>query len=233
MAIEDGLDRMSRSGDRDDQYGRVLGWAVTVLVPLALVLTGVRLLLTPIFVNFEYRTPNFPADPYGFSQAERLYWSQIALDYLLNDEGISFLADLRFENDQPVYNQRELEHMVDVKNVVQAALYAWYGSLAGLAALGLWAWQAGRWEGYREGLARGGWATVYVVGAVIVLVLVGFGIFFVAFHEVFFDPGTWTFAFSDTLIRLFPERFWRDTFLTLSAIAGGGGLVFAYLFKRW
>jgi len=222
----------ANGGGGGDRGGRFLGWIVSVLVPLALVLAGVRLLLTPIFVNFEYRTPNFPADPYGFTQEERIDWSQIALDYLLNDEGISFLADLRFENDQPVYNQRELEHMVDVKNVVRAALYTWYGSLAGLAALGLWAWQAGGWEQYREGLARGGWATVYLVGAVILFVLVGFGIFFVAFHEVFFDPGTWTFAYSDTLIRLFPERFWRDTFLTLSAVAGGGGLALRYIFKR-
>ncbi len=36
---------------------------VTVLVPLLLILTSVRLLLTPLFVQLEYRTPNFPADP--------------------------------------------------------------------------------------------------------------------------------------------------------------------------
>ncbi len=211
---------------------RILSGLGTILVPIALVLTAVRLLLTPAFVQFEYRTPNFPPDPYGFTQGDRLHWSQIALDYLLNDEGIDFLADLRFEDGTPLYNQRELGHMVDVKNVVQAALYLWYGTLIGLIGLGVLAWRGKWWWEYREALARGGWATIYLVGSVIVFVLIGFGIFFVAFHQVFFDPGTWTFAFSDTLIRLFPERFWRDTFLVLGALAGGGGLVLAYIFRR-
>lgn len=210
---------------------RVLAGLVTILVPVVLVLTAVRLLLTPAFVQFEYRTPNFPSDPYGFSRADRLYWSQIALDYLLNDAGIDFLADLRFGNGTPVYNQRELSHMVDVKNVVQAALYVWYGSLAMLVALGIYAWRGNWWGTYREAVARGGWGTIYLVGAVILFVLVGFGIFFVFFHEVFFDPGTWTFSYSDTLIRLFPERFWRDTFLVLGVLAGGGGLALAYAFR--
>lgn len=214
-------------------YGvKVLAGLVTILVPIVLVLTAVRLLLTPAFVQFEYRTPNFPADPYGFSREDRLYWSQIALDYLLNDAGIDFLADLRFGNGTPVYNQRELGHMVDVKNVVQAALYVWYGSLAVLVALGIYAWRGNWWWEYREAVARGGWGTIYLVGAVILFVLVGFGVFFVFFHEVFFDPGTWRFAYSDTLIRLFPERFWRDTFLVLGVLAGGGGLALAYVFKR-
>jgi len=52
-------------------------------------------------------------------------------------------------------------------------------------------------------------------------------VFFVAFHEVFFDPGTWVFRYSDTLIRLFPERFWRDAFLAIAALSLVGGLAVA------
>jgi integral membrane protein (TIGR01906 family) len=206
---------------------RALSWLVTLLVPAALVLTAVRILLTPAFVHFEYRTPNFPRDIFGFNLEDRLYWSQIALDYLLNDEGIEFLGDLRFEDGSRVYNERELEHMVDVKNVVAAALNVWYLSLGGLLLLGLWAWRGGWWPDYRQGLGRGGWLTLYIVGSVILFVLVGFGFFFVFFHEVFFDPGTWTFNYSDTLIRLFPERFWRDAFLVIGLISILGGLALA------
>lgn len=205
----------------------LLSWLVTILVPIALVLTAVRMLLTPAFLHLEYRTPNFPGDPYGFSREERLYWSQIALDYLLNDQGIDFLADLRFPDGSPVYNQRELLHMVDVKNVLKAALNVWYLSIAGLLVLGLWAWRGGWWHAYRQGLARGGWFTLFSIGAVILFVLVGFGIFFVFFHDVFFAPGTWVFLYSDTLIRLFPERFWRDAFLAIGSISILGGLALA------
>jgi integral membrane protein (TIGR01906 family) len=211
---------------------QALSWLAAILVPVALILTGVRLLLTPAFVEIEYRTPNFPPDPYGFNREDRLRWSKIALDYLLNAEDISFLGDLRFEDGAPVYNDRELGHMVDVKNVVKAALFAWYASLALLLILGLWAWRGGWLDLFRDGLARGGWLTVYLVGAIILFVLVGFGIFFVAFHEVFFDPGTWTFEFSDTLIRLFPERFWRDAFLAVGIVTVAGGLALAYLARN-
>ena len=67
---------------------QVLGWIVTILVPIVLVLTSVRLIMTPAFVYLEYHTPNFPKDTYGFTRQDRLYWSRFALDYLLNDEGI-------------------------------------------------------------------------------------------------------------------------------------------------
>lgn len=206
---------------------RLASLLVVILVPVALILTSVRLLLTPAFVHVEYRTPFFPPDNYGFSQEDRLFWSMIALDYLLNDQGIAFLGDLRFEDGTPVYNERELGHMLDVKQVVGSALIVWYGSLIGLLVLGLWAW-LGKWvDQFRRACMRGGWLTVILVGVIVSAVVVGFGVFFVFFHEVFFDPGTWIFRFSDTLIRLFPERFWRDTFLWIGGLSIAGGLLLA------
>lgn len=211
---------------------KVLTWLVTILVPVMLVLTSVRLVMTPVFVYVEYHTPNFPADPYGFTRQDRLYWSWFALDYLLNDEGIEYLGDLQFPNGSPVYNERELEHMLDVKNVAQNAIVIWYLTLAIALILGVWAWFGSWWGNFSHGLGRGGWLTLILVGVTMVIVLVGFGLFFVFFHDVFFDPGTWRFAFSDTLIRLFPERFWRDTFLAVGLLTGIGGLVLTMIFRR-
>ena len=107
------------------------------LVPVALTLTNVRLLMTPLFPNFEYNLPGFPLDLYGFTKEDRLKWSKVAIDYLLNNAGIEFLADLRFPEGQTaplescgdyttrdctyLYNDRELRHMVDVKNVTRGA----------------------------------------------------------------------------------------------------------------
>lgn len=198
---------------------KLFGMLISLLAPVLLVLTIVRLLLTPLFLQLEYNLPAFPADPYGFTKSERLYWSRIALDYLLNNKGIEFLGDLKFDNGNPVYNQRELKHMVDVKNVVQKVLLVWYLLAAFFILAGVmeWKWQA--WGEFRSALARGGLLTIIVLIFVLVFVLMGFGVFFVAFHNVFFEPGTWTFLWSDTLIRLFPERFWRDTFLFVGGLA--------------
>lgn len=219
--------RMSATTPNPSWGIRLASWVVVILVPVALVLSSVRLLLTPAFVHVEYRTPFFPSDPYGFSQEDRLYWSMIALDYLLNDQGISFLGDLRFEDGTQVYNERELGHMVDVKQVLQNALVVWYVALLVLLLLGLWAWRGEWMKAFRHACVRGGWLTVILVGVIVSAVVIGFGVFFVFFHEVFFDPGTWIFRYSDTLIRLFPERFWRDAFLAIGGLSLVGGLILA------
>ncbi len=224
---------------------QVLSWIVTLLVPIVLVLAAVRILMTPVFLIVEYSTPGFPVDRYGFTKEERLYWSGIALDYLHNSEDISFLGDLRFpegESAPPptcqfmddctkLYNDRELGHMEDVKNVVKATLWVLYISLAVLILLGVWAWRGDWWMDFLRGLARGGWLTVILIASILLFVVAAFGIIFVAFHNVFFDPGTWTFLFSDTLIRLFPERFWRDTFLAVGLLSGGAGVALGYFLR--
>ena len=211
---------------------RVLAWIVTVLTPVALTLSVVRFLLTPVYVQIEYKVPGFPADFYGFTTAERLFYADNARQYLINSADISFLGDLRFADGQPVYNERELTHMVDVKNTVKAALNVWLISLALLVGLGIWAW-FGKWrKQYLHGLGRGGWLTVILLGTILVLVALSFGYVFVTFHNVFFQPGTWMFEYSDTLIRLFPERFWRDIFLAVGGLTLIGGLALGLLFGR-
>jgi integral membrane protein (TIGR01906 family) len=64
-----------------------------------------------------------------------------------------------------------------------------------------------------------------------VAVLVAFSVFFVFFHQVFFESGTWVFRFSDTLIRLFPQRFWRDAFIAIGLLSLAGGLTLGLVFK--
>ena len=206
-------------------------WLVAILVLVMLILTSVRLLMTPAFVQLEYRTPNFPNDPYGFTQQDRLHWSRIALEYLLNDEGISFLEELEFEDGTTVYNARELKHMLDVKEVLQSALMAWYISIGGIFLLGLWAYWGGWMEAYQRGISRGGWITVGIITVTMVAVLIAFSVFFVFFHQIFFDTGTWVFRFSDTLIRLFPQRFWRDTFIAIGLLSLAGGLALGIGFR--
>jgi integral membrane protein (TIGR01906 family) len=211
---------------------RVLSWVITLLIPVALVLAAVRLMMTPAFLQFEYSTPKFPEDFYGFTKAERMQWSKIAVDYLLNDAGIEFLGDLKFPDGSALYNQRELGHMVDVKNTVEGALKVWYGSLAALLLLGVWAWFGRWWSSYRAGVARGGLLTAGLVGLLIAGVLVSFGVLFVAFHNIFFAAGTWVFEYSDTLIRLFPERFWRDIFIYVGLFSLAVGLALYFIFRR-
>jgi uncharacterized membrane protein len=54
-------------------------------------------------------------------------------------------------------------------------------------------------------------------------------VWFVAFHQIFFTSGSWTFNTSDTLIRHFPEHFWYDAALTISGLSLAGGLAIALI----
>lgn len=211
--------------------------ALIVLIPVVVVLTNVRLLMTPLFPAYEYNRPGFPADPYGFTLEDRLRWANIAINYLLNDAGIEFLGDLRFPDGQAappescpyyttrdctyLYNDRELRHMRDVKNVTRAALRVWAVSgLACLLAAGA-LYYSGERSALRAGLLGGAGLTAAILAAVVVYVLVNFNALFVQFHRVFFEGDTWLFLWSDTLIRLFPLPFWQDAFLFI----GGGAIV--------
>ena len=202
----------------------ILSWLVTLLTPIFLLGLGLRILLTPLFYNVEYRMPYFPPDSYGFTQTDRLRWAPYAVDYLLNDADISYLGDLTFDDGSPLYNERELSHMHDVKIVTKGALRFWYVTVVLVVGLGAWAWFGKWWQAYRQGLRRGGWL---MIGLVVLIGLFGafaFWQFFTLFHELFFKGDSWLFLFSDTLIRLFPMQFWQDAFLWAGVISVGGAL---------
>ncbi|MGA2503460.1 MAG: TIGR01906 family membrane protein [Anaerolineales bacterium] len=204
---------------------KILSWGVTILLPLALTFLGVRLLLTHAFPEIEYRLPGFPADEYGFTLQDRLHWSKISIDYLLNIADISFLGDLTFPDGSPLFNPRELSHMHDVKGVVQPALGVGYGVWFLILALGLWARFGGWWWEFERGIQRGGWVTVGLVAVLGILAGISFWQFFTVFHELFFTGNSWIFLYSDTLIRLFPMQFWQDAFLFVGALDVVFGLV--------
>jgi integral membrane protein (TIGR01906 family) len=217
----------------------LISYLTSLLIPLALIGTALRILLSPIFINIEYRMPYFPTDEYGMTQQERLHWAPFALKYLVNSSDISYLGDLKFEDGSPLYNERELNHMADVKNVVLGALRVWYISLGILVLLALPAYR-GKWMPYFiNGLRRGGLWMIGLAAALGLVAAVGilanpdvFWEFFTLFHSLFFEGDSWLFYYSDTLIRLFPIRFWQDAFLWAAILALSGGIGLAFGLKR-
>ncbi|NIP41669.1 MAG: TIGR01906 family membrane protein, partial [Aliifodinibius sp.] len=151
----------------------------------------------------------------------RMHWADISREYLLNDAEINFLGDLEFADGSPLYNERELKHMLDVKIVVGYTMIVFYLGLAIILGVGYWWIRTNRADQYLSALSKGGWFTVGLIVFVITMIIINFNVFFVAFHRVFFEGDTWLFNYSDTLIRLFPEVFWRDAFLMI----GGLGLI--------
>ena len=203
---------------------RILAWLITILIPFALTFLGLRLLLTHAFPEVEYRVPGFPRDDYGFTLQERLQWSKISIDYLINNADISFLGIQTLPDGSPLYNERELSHMHDVKGVVKPVFWIGYAAWILLLGLAAWARFGGWWPEGQRGLRRGGWLTVAIVVIIGIFAGVSFWQFFTLFHELFFSGNSWIFEYSDTLIRLFPLPFWEDAFLFAGVLDVLGGL---------
>ena len=208
---------------------RLLPWLsilVALLVPVVLVLTGVRLIMTETYLNIEYNKPDFPPDFYGFTLADRLHYAPYAVQYLVNGASIEYLGNLQFPDGGRFYNERELAHMVDVKKVTQAALLVWGVALALLIlCVVLQASSAQGRRGLQLGLFSGGLLMLLILAGLLAFILLNWDSFFTDFHELFFANGTWVFEYSDSLIRLFPVRFWQDTALTLGGLSGLGAVL--------
>jgi integral membrane protein (TIGR01906 family) len=205
-----------------------VGWVITVAIPLFLIMTAIRLLLNPLYLEYQYNRAGFPPDPYGFTVEDRLHWGKLSLDYLVNDSDISFLGDLEFDNGTPIYNQRELEHMHDVKVLVQQMLVAWWIVGIGLVSLGIWAWRANWLRHFWQSISRGGFITTALILGILLLVMVSFNALFTGFHRIFFEGNTWIFLYSDTLIRLFPLPLWQDAFIFMGVFSLAGGLILGF-----
>jgi integral membrane protein (TIGR01906 family) len=210
---------------------RILSWFMTFLLPFALSFVGLRLLLTHAFPEIEYRLPWFPPDEYGFTLQDRLHWSKLSIDYLLNNADITFLADLKFPDGTPLFNDRELSHMHDVKGVVRPALWVGYVICFFMLGVAAWARWGGWWQQYVRGIWRGGWVTLGLVMVIGILAATSFWQFFTVFHEIFFKGNSWLFLYSDTLIRLFPLPFWENAFAFVGLLDVAGGLALVILLR--
>jgi integral membrane protein (TIGR01906 family) len=214
-------------------FRRVLSILTTVMVPFVLLMLSIRILFTPLFMQLEYRMPGFPADTYGFTLDDRLHWSRVSLEYLLNDAGIEYLADQRLPDGTPLYNERELSHMLDVKILVQQMIKVLWMLVGLLLVFGAWAWSGGWWRDFLRGLANGGRLTIGLIALILAAVAISFRELFTAFHRIFFVGDTWLFYFSDSLIRLFPMRFWQDGFILMGLVTIGGAALLIWAERRW
>jgi integral membrane protein (TIGR01906 family) len=175
--------------------------------------------MSPAFLRYEYEKADFPPSP-GFTDEERLMVAEKAVTYLRSDAGIEILGDLEGE-EGPLFREKELVHMVDVKVLTRQAFLV-HGLLGLVIAFSLGVLLVIRDTQTRisTSLLQGSLLTIALLAALVALIYLNFDWFFTHFHLTFFEGDSWIFELSDTLIRLFPTRFWFDAaslwgFLTL------------------
>jgi len=207
----------------------IVRWLVILAMPILLLLTFARGLISEGYLRYEYGKADFPPDIYGFTQAERLELALVAIRFLWQEQpaeqAVAMLEAQRLPgSNQPLYNPYELSHMIDVKHFTEKLWRVYWGSV--VLVLGGLGWLLARRETRPEAfnaLLGGGLLTSGLLIGLTSFVLLSWRTFFIQFHELFFEPGTWTFNWSDSLIRLFPDRFWFDAgaIITVSTLVAG------------
>jgi integral membrane protein (TIGR01906 family) len=190
---------------------RIRGILTSLVIGLATVLVIAALailpFLNPVWVSFEQGRADAAAWT-GYSETDlRLATNAILHDLVLGPPTFDVAI-----NGTPVLNDREQQHMRDVRNVFAAFYLLAIGGAVVLTAAFVTAQSAPAraklWR--RLGLS----ARVIAVGTV-ALGIVGvlfFDTAFELFHELFFPPGSYLFdPRTDRLVQLFPESFWVET----------------------
>jgi integral membrane protein (TIGR01906 family) len=214
------------------KINKILVVILALFIPFIVLMGGVRLIMSPAFAEFEYDRASFPLDPYGMETRERKQWAGYSIRYLTNSEPIDYLGNLQNFQGQKIFTESELSHMVDVKEVVQGALLAWYIIIGLSVAMLGWFLIMGQWSSLRQAFQAGGWVTLGFIGALLIFLLVSFDTLFDSFHRLFFADGTWLFDQSSTLIRLFPFVFWRDAFALVLIFALVVGVLLVLLTRK-
>ena len=202
--------------------GLLLGVSLAILVTLV----GPLLLFNPWFTAV-LQDRHGVADAFGTTSVEvARVTGEVLVDIYADGE-----FDAAFLGSPPLLDERERSHMHDVAVLVR--LLAGIALMAAVIALvtGIW---------LRRERRRMGRIMVIAAGAVGLIGLVLAGIFavafeqaFLAFHAIFFPPGTYLFERGSQLIVLFPEGFWFDASLVAGAAVILSALVVALIGLRW
>jgi integral membrane protein (TIGR01906 family) len=193
---------------------------------------AVRLFTLEWFPAWEYSRPSFPEDPLGMSNNERLRLAKACIRFLNLPYKSNLLVTLQYEDGSVVFNQRELSHMDDVKLVydrMTISVSLIFLLVTGLAVIKI---IQGKTEMVFNALSWGGVVTTSVLILIGMWILVGFNAFFTAFHGLFFSEGTWLFYSTDSLIRLFPLKFWQDAGIGITLVVIGSSLFLGWFGRR-
>lgn len=207
---------------------RVLKILIILLIPLLTIITAVRVLTTDQYLAYEYNKASFPSDTFGFSKQQRYELASSNLHYVRAHLPVDALSN-QVLNGKAVYNPREVSHMADVRRVFQSIFRVWQIELILLSLMAFILWQTGEKRALGSALQWGGLLTCSLITCIGLLAIFAWQYWFSTFHLFFFEPGSWLFSYSDTLIRLFPVEFWFDATSTISILSLLGGLTVTLL----
>lgn len=226
---------------------RVLRWVAggvfVAAVPMLFISASLRLVVTNEPLYSAQFDRYYISEITGLPKAELMKGARGLIDYFYNSQD-SF--DVRVNlggREVPLYNDREVRHLKDVKALLQGFDRLGVASLLYIGAFSaatlLWLERRNRRAGLRH-LARlgraGGWVSLGLLILVGGLSLVDFEQLFLQFHFISFSNDLWQLdPATDRLIQMFPEGFFLDATLLIAGLVGLEALLvigLATLYRR-
>jgi len=193
---------------------KVNGLALGLILWIVLVLSALQMTAFNLDFYREQYTHRATADLIGVSQNDLLTVTQVLLDYtsgVRSDMNVSVVVE---GVDQPYYNQREIDHMVDVRNlylnVIQIRNILALFAVFNLSLLVIFKRKLVVKE-LQFGLT---WVSIALGSLLLVIgsfAVINFEAFWTAFHKIFFSNDLWLLdPNTDRLINMVPEGFFID-----------------------
>ena len=189
---------------------------VIILSPVVFVGVSVRIAFNEWIVDWEYSKKDFPKDRYRLPDDYRKKLAKLGLRAVLSDEGMEEFKRAKLPNGRPAFNPREIKHMEDVKNFLDVFFPVVY-----LSTL-LWALAlafTGSLRNAGKALVSGSGLSLILTTAVAVFSIINYKLAFEIFHNLLFDPYSWKFLPWNTLIRIYPLKFWYDATMLVAGLA--------------
>ncbi len=210
-----------------NRFAGLLMTLIVILLPFFIILSVVYVINTETFVQYEYSQPGFPPSQ-RFTADERYKNSIETVRYV---RGQISLADLK---NLGVYNDREIQHLVDVRNVwVEVTTFHAIAGVLILAALVVLAWSRLTRLWAARALLYGGILTLVLLIGIGIFSTVAFEQFFTDFHRIFFTGDSWLFNYTDSLIQFYPLPFWEMASYAIAGLSAIAAIVLVAIGWLW
>ncbi len=202
---------------------RVLTIALFILaIPVALITTNIRVAVSDQRV-YDYSVRTYDAAVVSGIPEDELLRANGEIERYLTSGGSGSLA-IRVKDHSgdsvSLFNAREIAHMADVRDLIQALFFVQIMAVAtvvGLAVIMLVLWPP---RALAAAALYGSVLTGAVLGLAAALALSGFDSAWSQFHVFAFSNDLWQLdPASDHLIQMFPEAFWQEITTLIGAVA--------------
>jgi integral membrane protein (TIGR01906 family) len=216
----------------------LLGTAAALLVPVVIFLSVVHQLTADRqFYLWGYDTFQVSAST-GMSRQQLEEATDQLLDFFSGGPPVS-IRIIKGGQPAPLYNEKELKHLDDVRHLMNTAWLVQQMSLAALLVLAALSLVLGRVAGLRwlsKIAVAGGIVTIGSILLMGFLAVLDFRAFWTQFHILSFSNDLWLLdPRTDYLIRMFPPAFWFQAVMlvALRSALAGAVLLAAGLFMLW